>query len=75
MRKYFFLTWNNVFLIIKVDAVAHYGFPIFEEDKILFKKTTSSERDLQTTALLIAKIFAEFVIFQLFLFSLYKLSY
>lgn len=54
-------------MFFKVDAVAHYGFPIFEEDKLLFKLTTASEKDKQTIALLIAKTFAEFVIFINFL--------
>jgi hypothetical protein len=46
----------------KIEAGAHYGLPIFEEDKILFKNKTASERDKQTAALLIAKTFAQFVI-------------
>lgn len=45
----------------EVDAVAHYGFPIFEEDKLLFKWTTASEKDKQNIGLLVAKVFAEFV--------------
>lgn len=61
-----------------MDAVPHFGLPIFREEKVLFKLNSASERDLQDTALLIAKQLAEFVrliIFYYFVLSTLKLSF
>jgi hypothetical protein len=44
-----------------MDAIPHFGLPLFREEKVLFKLDSVSERDLQETALLIAKQLAEFV--------------
>ena len=51
-----------------MDAVPHFGLPVFRENKILFDLETASERDLQEIALLIAKQLSEFVCFILFEF-------
>ena len=45
------------------DASSHWGIPIFQETKLLFKDSTTTELSKQTIALLIAKQFAEFVRF------------
>jgi len=46
-----------------MDAVPHFGLPVFRENKILFDLDTASERDLQEIALLIAKQLSEFVLY------------
>ena len=43
------------------DAASHWGIPIFQETKLLFKDSTTTELVKQRIALLIAKQFAEFV--------------
>jgi len=43
-----------------VEAVPHFGLPIFREHDFLFKYSSSSEKDLQRIALAIAKNLAEF---------------
>jgi len=45
---------------LKIDAVSHFGIPIFAENKILMKATSASQRNIQDTALLIAKQLTEF---------------
>lgn len=63
-----FINWNNSFWIdillvpkYPVSGIGHFGLPIAEEDAILFKKESASEKDKQQSALLMAKMFAEFV--------------
>ncbi len=44
-----------------MDGIPHFGLPIFKENKILYTNTSVGERELQGYALLMAKIFSEFV--------------
>lgn len=43
----------------EVDAVSHYGLPIFSENKIIFRDETVSERNKQTIALEMARVLAQ----------------
>ena len=51
-----------------VPATAPWGIPLFKETRLLFKNSTITEIGKQRIALLIAKQFAQFVIFLFKLF-------
>lgn len=53
-------SWITV-IILKVDGIGHFGLPIIQEEKILLYSSSASARDEQDVALLLAKVFAEFV--------------
>lgn len=44
-----------------VGGIGHFGLPIIREDQALFKIWSASERDKLNTALLIGRLFGEFV--------------
>ena len=59
-RSIFFYFYLRLMYFFKIDAVSHFGIPIFAENKILMKATSASERNKQDAALLIAKHLIEF---------------
>ena len=53
-------------------GIGHFGLPIIREDQALFKISSASERDKLNTALLIGRLFAEFVRFISYILNIQK---
>ena len=55
-----------MFKTFKDEGIAHFGLMIFQENKVIFKEESASERDKQKVALLMAQNFANLVKKKLF---------